>query len=61
MENSPVKRCLIVPHSTTMVLRTVATWSERSNVTLFSISMPSSSFAIWRCPLLDTGRNSVRP
>ena len=43
------------------VLSTVAACSMTSKVMLFSSSTPSISLAIWRCPLLDTGRNSVMP
>ena len=43
------------------VLSTVAACSMTSKVMLFSSSTPSTSLAIWRCPLLDTGRNSVMP
>ena len=46
---------------TTMVLRTVPKWTSTVKSRNPSLSTPNSSFAIIRCPLEETGRNSVSP
>ena len=60
-EKSPRNRRATSLHSTTIVLSTVAACNVTSKSRFCSISTPMSALAICRCPLLDTGRNSVSP
>ena len=63
VEKTPLTSRHTSRHSTTMVLSTVAAWSVRLKVRSSAAerSVLRISDASIRCPLLDTGRNSVSP
>ncbi len=58
--NNPLIRDMILCLKTKTVASNVPKWSIRSKTTP-SLTFPRSELKITRCPLLLTGRNSVRP